>query len=38
MTEDKDLEVLGGLTAGEQHQQLDGTAHREIREFRQHLV
>jgi hypothetical protein len=30
----QDLEVFGGIAASEQHEQLDGAAHREVREFR----
>jgi hypothetical protein len=30
----EDLQVLGGVAAGEQHQQLDGAAHRDVCEFR----
>jgi hypothetical protein len=36
VAEDQDLQVLGGITAGEQHEQLDGAAQREVGEFRQH--
>jgi hypothetical protein len=36
VAEDQDLQVLGGITAGEQHEQLDVAAQREVGEFRQH--
>jgi hypothetical protein len=38
VTEDQNLEVLGGVTPGEQGEQLDGAAQREIGEFRQHQM
>ena len=38
MTEDQNLEVLGGVTSGEQGEQLDGAVQREIGEFRQHQM
>jgi hypothetical protein len=34
----KDLQVLGGVAAGEQSEQLDGAAQREVGELRQHQV
>jgi hypothetical protein len=36
MTQDEDFQVLGGVAAGEQGEQLDGTAQREVGELRQH--
>ncbi len=36
VAQDEDLQVLGGVTAGEQHEQLDGTAQHEVGELRQH--
>src|SRR6266511_522051 len=36
VAQDEDLHVLSGVTAGEQHEQLDGTAQREVGELRQH--
>jgi hypothetical protein len=36
MAEDEELQVLGGVAAGEQHQRLDGAAQREVGQFRQH--
>jgi hypothetical protein len=36
VAEDEDLQVFGGITAGEQHEQLDGAAQRELGEVRQH--
>jgi hypothetical protein len=34
VAQDQDLQVLGGVTASEQHQQLDGSAQRQVGEFR----
>ena len=34
----QDLQVLGGVAAGEQGEQLDGAAQREVGELRQHQV
>jgi hypothetical protein len=34
VAEHQDLKVLGGFAAGEQHEQLEGAAHREVRELR----
>jgi hypothetical protein len=36
VAQDKDLQVLGGVAAGEQGEQQDGAAQREVGEFRQH--
>jgi hypothetical protein len=36
LAQDQDLEILGGVTASEQHQQLDGPAQRHVREFGDH--
>ena len=36
VAQDEDLHVLSGVTAGEQHEQLDGTPQREVGELRQH--
>jgi hypothetical protein len=36
VAEHQDLKVLGGVTAGHQPEQLDGTAQREVGELRQH--
>jgi hypothetical protein len=36
VTQDKDLQILGGVPAGEQGEQLDGAAQREVGEIRQH--
>jgi hypothetical protein len=36
--EDQNLEVLGGVTSGEQGEQLDGAVQREMGEFRQHQM
>jgi hypothetical protein len=36
VAQDEDLQVLGGVPAGEQGEQLDGVAQREVGEFRQH--
>jgi len=36
VAQDEDLQVLGGVAAGEQHEQLDRAAQREVGEFRQH--
>jgi hypothetical protein len=30
----EDLQVLGGIAAGQQHEQLDGPAQRQVRQFR----
>ena len=38
VAQDEDLQVLGGFAAGEQHEQLDGAAQRQVGEFRQHQV
>jgi hypothetical protein len=38
VTQDEDLRVLGGVPAGEQGEQLEGAAQREVGEFRQHQV
>jgi hypothetical protein len=38
VAQDKDLQVLGGVAAGEQGEQLDGAAQRQVGEFRQHQV
>jgi hypothetical protein len=38
VTQDEDLQVLGGVPAGEQRQQLDGAAQREVGEVRQDQV
>jgi hypothetical protein len=35
VAQDEDLQVLGGVAAGEQGEQLDGTAQREVGESRQ---
>jgi hypothetical protein len=35
VTQDEDLQVLGGVPAGEQDEQLDGAAQREVGEVRQ---
>ena len=36
MAEDEELQVLGGVAAGEQHEQLDGATPRNVGEFREH--
>jgi hypothetical protein len=36
MAEDEELQVLGGVAAGEQHEQLDGATQRNVGEFREH--
>jgi hypothetical protein len=36
MAEDEELQVLGSVAAGEQHEQLDGATQRNVSEFRQH--
>jgi hypothetical protein len=33
VAQDEDLQVLGGFAAGKQHEQLDGTAQREVEKF-----
>jgi hypothetical protein len=38
VAQDEDLQVLGGVPAGEQGEQLDGAAQREVGEVRQHQV
>jgi hypothetical protein len=38
VAQDEDLQVLGGVAAGQQGEQLDGAAQREVGEFRQHQV
>jgi hypothetical protein len=35
MAEDEELQVLGRIAAGEQHEQLDGATPRDVGEFRQ---
>jgi hypothetical protein len=34
VTQHQDLQVLDSIAAGQQHKQLDGTARRDVREFR----
>jgi hypothetical protein len=34
----QDLQVVGGVAAGEQHQQLDGAAQRQVGQLRQHQM
>jgi hypothetical protein len=34
VAEHQDLKVFGGVAAGEQHERLDGAAHREVRDLR----
>jgi hypothetical protein len=34
----QDLQVLGGVTTGEQGEQLDGAAQQEVGEFQQHRM
>jgi len=34
--EDEDLQVFGGIAAGEQHERLDGSPQRQVGKFRQH--
>jgi hypothetical protein len=36
VAEYQDLQILGGLAAGQQHQQLDGAAERQVGKLRQH--
>jgi hypothetical protein len=36
VAEDEELQVLGGVAAGQQHEQLDGAAQRKVGELRQH--
>jgi hypothetical protein len=36
MAKDEELQVLGGVAAGEQHEQLDGATQRNVGGFRQH--
>ena len=36
VAQDQDLQILGGVTASEQHQQLDGPAQRQVGEVREH--
>jgi hypothetical protein len=36
VAQDEDLQVLGGIAAGQQHEQLEGPAQHEVRQFRQH--
>jgi hypothetical protein len=36
MAQDQDLQILGGVTASEQHQQLDGPVQRQVGEFGGH--
>jgi hypothetical protein len=36
MAEDEEFQVLGGVAAGEQHEQLDGATPRNVGEFREH--
>jgi hypothetical protein len=36
LAQDQDLQVLGGVTASKQREQLDGASQREVGEFRQH--
>jgi hypothetical protein len=36
VAQDQDLQVLGGIAAGEQHEHLNGAAQREVGESRQH--
>jgi hypothetical protein len=38
MAQDEDLEVLGGIAAGEEGEQLDGAAQRQVGESWQHWV
>jgi hypothetical protein len=38
MAEHQDLQVLGGVAAGQQHQQLDGAAQGQVGESRQHAA
>ncbi len=38
VAQDEDLQVLGGVAAGEQGEELDGAAYGEVGEFRQHQV
>jgi hypothetical protein len=38
VAQDEDLQVLGGVTAGEQGEQLDGAARHEVGEFQQHRM
>jgi hypothetical protein len=38
VAQDEDLQVLAGVAAGEQGEQLDGSAQRQVGEFRQHQV
>jgi hypothetical protein len=36
LAQDQDLQVLGGVAAGEHREQLDGAAERQVGELRQH--
>jgi hypothetical protein len=36
LAQDQDLQILGGVTASEQHQQLDGPAQRQVGSFEEH--
>jgi hypothetical protein len=38
VTQDEKFQVLGGITAGGQHEQLDRAAQRQVGKFRQHQV
>ncbi len=38
LAQHQDLQVLGGVATGEQREELDGAAQREVGEFRQHQV
>jgi hypothetical protein len=38
VTQDEDLQVLGGLATDQQGEQLDGAPQRQVGEFRQHQV
>jgi hypothetical protein len=38
VAQDEDLQVLAGVAAAEQGEQLDGAAQRQVGEFRQHQV
>jgi hypothetical protein len=38
VAQDEDLQVLGGVSAGEQGEQLDGAAQHEIGKFQQHRM
>ena len=38
VAQDEDLQVFGGVAAGQQGEQLDGAAQRGVGEFRQHQV